>query len=270
MNEHLLANQRWWDEAVPIHAASQFYDVGGFKAGKTSLLPVELRELGDVSGKTLLHLQCHFGMDTLSWARKGATVTGIDFSGPAIETAQALAADVGIEATFIQTNLYDLPKVLGGEFDIVFTSYGVLPWLPDVREWARIAASYLKPGGVFYIVEGHPLNSAIDDSSTVDDFKLSSSYFSQTNPTRWEGDGDYADPTVHLENDVTYEWTHNLGDIVSAVVEAGLQIEFLHEFPFCAWARLKTMTRGDDGYFRLPNDDGRFPFMFSLRAHKPA
>ncbi|MGE0685767.1 MAG: class I SAM-dependent methyltransferase [Dehalococcoidia bacterium] len=269
MNEHLLANQRWWDEAVPIHAASAFYDVEGFKAGKTSLLPVERAELGDVRGKRLLHLMCHFGMDTLSWAREGATVTGIDFSAPAIETARALAAECGIEARFIQTNLYDLPQVLEGRFDVVFTSYGVLPWLPDVNEWARIATSYLEPGGV-YIIEGHPLVSAIADDATAEQFRLDKPYFEQPEPTRWDGDGDYADPSAKFENDVTYEFSHSLGEIVSALAAAGLQIEFLHEHPFCAWARLPSMTRGDDGYYRLPGGEGRFPFMFSLRAHKPA
>jgi SAM-dependent methyltransferase len=270
MNEHLLANQRWWDEAVPVHAASAFYDVEGFKAGKTSLLPVELAEVGEVRGKSLLHLQCHFGLDTLSWARQGASVTGIDFSAAAIDTAQKLAAETGIEARFLQTDLYDLPKVLDGEFDIVFTSYGVLVWLADIREWARIAASFLKPGGVFYIIEAHPLSDALAEDASADAFRLDGSYFEKPEPTRWEGEGDYADATAKFENKVTYEYSHSLGDIVSSLIDAGLQVEFLHEHPFCAWARLPSMSRGDDGYYRLPGDDARFPFMFSLRALKPA
>jgi len=269
MNEHLLTNQRWWDEVTPVHAASAFYDVDSFRTGKSALLPVERREVGDVRGKTLLHLQCHFGLDTLSWAREGATVTGIDFSQPAIETAQRLAADCGVEARFLQTNLYDLEKVLDGEFDIVFTSYGVLAWLPDVREWARIATRYVKPGGTFYIVEGHPLLSAVEDDSTVENMRLSGHYFEGAEPDRWDDDKDYADLDYHVQSRETFEWSHSLGEIVTALIDAGLEIEFLHEHPFLAWARLPSMTRGDDGYYRLPGDDGRYPFMFSLRAKKP-
>lgn len=269
MNEHLLANQRWWDEVTAVHAASAFYDLDGFKAGKTSLLPVEREELGDVNGKTLLHLQCHFGMDTLSWARAGATVTGIDFSGPAIETARQLATECGIDARFFQTNLYDLPRVLDDRFDVVFTSHGVLPWLEDIKEWARIAASYLNPGGIFYIVEGHPLLSAIEDNSTAENMRLSGNYFHRVEPARWDDDKDYADPDYRIQNHVTFEWSHSLGEIVTSLIDAGLQIEFVHEHPFIAWARLPSMVRGDDGYYRLPGEDGRFPFMFSLRAHKP-
>jgi SAM-dependent methyltransferase len=270
MNEHLLTNQRWWDEVTPVHAASVIYDVEGFKAGKTSLLPVELAEVGEVRGKTLLHLQCHFGMDSLSWAREGATVTGIDFSAAAIEQAGALAAACVIEARFIETDLYALPKVLDGQFDVVFTSYGVLTWLHDVREWARIAASYVKPGGVFYIVEQHPLLSAVADEATVEDFRLSGHYFERSEPDRWEDDHDYADPDYRIKSHVTFEWSHSLGENVTALIDAGLQIEFLHEHPFCAWARLPSMTKGDDGYYRLPGDDDRFPFVFSLRARKAA
>lgn len=268
MDEYLLANQRWWDEAVPVHAASTFYDVPAFKAGKTSLLPVELTELGDVRGKSLLHLMCHFGLDSLSWAREGATVTGIDFSAAAIAMARTLAAECGIDARFIQSNLYELPAALEGEFDIVYTSYGVLIWLPDVREWARIAGSYLKPGGTFYIVEGHPLLASLADDATPVDFRLDKPYFSRPEPTRWEDDGDYAEPAAHFQNTLTYEFSHSLGDIVTALIDAGLRIEFLHEHPFCAWARLPSMTRGADGYYRLPGDDSRFPLMFSLRATK--
>ena len=156
MDEYTQANRRHWDEIVPIHAGSEFYDVGSFKAGKSKLKPVELEELGDVRGKTMLHLQCHFGLDTLSWAREGAIVTGADFSGQAIETARALAAETGVEARFVVSDLYALPENLEGQFDIVFTSYGAIYWLPDIRRWAQIAAHFVRPGGTFYIVEFHP------------------------------------------------------------------------------------------------------------------
>ncbi len=270
MNEHIQANQNWWDEAVPVHLASEFYNVDSFRAGRTALLPVELREVGDVRGKTLLHLQCHFGMDTLSWAREGASVTGIDFSGPAIDAARALAAETAIDARFIQTNIYTAREVLDEQFDVVFTSYGVLIWLPDIVEWARIAASYVKPGGVFYIIEGHPLIGCYPDELGNDGaLKLEASYFGGPEPLKWEGDGTYADTDAHFEHRVTYEYNHSLGDIVSALIDAGLQIEFLHEHPFAAWARFSSMKKAGDGYYYLPAGDIRFPFMFSLRAHKP-
>lgn len=270
MNDAQDANRRWWDEAVAVHAASAFYDVPGFEAGRSSLLAIERRELGNVAGKTLLHLQCHFGLDTLSWAREGAVVTGMDFSGAAIETARDIAVRNSIDATFVQSDLYKLGEVLDGEFDIVFTSYGVLIWLPDIAGWAAIVARYLRPGGTFYIVEGHPLAGALAEDATLENLSLTGSYFAQPEPTRWEDDGDYADPAAKFANRVTYEYGHSLGEIVTALTNAGLIIEFLHEHPECAWARLPSMERGDDGYYRLRDNDQRIPFMFSLRAHKPA
>src|SRR5512136_2825848 len=140
-----------------IHVRSPFYDVAGFKAGKNSLKSVELAEVGDVGGKRLLHLQCHFGMDTLSWARLGARVTGVDYAPQAIDLARELAREAGLEADFICASIYDLPERLTGTFDIVFTSYGVLCWLPDLPAWGRVIAHFLRPGGIFYIADGHPI-----------------------------------------------------------------------------------------------------------------
>ncbi len=143
MDEYLKKNKELWNELTAIHAGSEFYDVDGFKRGKCSLSSIELEELGDVSGKSLLHLQCHFGLDTLSWARLGARVTGVDFSDKAIDLARSLSRDLKIEADFVQSDIYDLPDNLDGEFDIVFTSGGVLPWLPDLKRWAEIITHFL-------------------------------------------------------------------------------------------------------------------------------
>ncbi len=184
-------NRRHWDEAVAHHVASDFYDVASFRAGRSSLLPLERAELGDVRGKTMLHLQCHFGLDTLSWAREGAIVTGVDFSTEAIRTARSLAAELDLDARFIETNVYDLPNVLDGQFDIVFASYGVIAWLPDVETWTRIAASYVAPGGTFYIAEIHPLLNSIWDSTAADDVRMRHSYFG-SDPQLDEEDGTYA------------------------------------------------------------------------------
>jgi SAM-dependent methyltransferase len=255
-------NRRHWDELVGIHVPSEFYDVASFKAGKSPLLAVEREEVGDVHGKTLLHLQCHFGMDTLSWAREGAIVTGIDFSPKAIETARSLADEVGVEARFIESNLYDLPAVLKEQFDVVFTSYGALCWLPDIARWAQIAASYVKPGGFFYVIDGHPAANMLDWEAAPAELKVRQSYFSSGKPAMWEEDGDYADPDAKFENKRTYDFTYSLADVVSSLIDAGLRIEFLHEFPFCAWQAVNGMTKGDDRYFRLPESLPSVPFLF--------
>ncbi|TRO50928.1 class I SAM-dependent methyltransferase, partial [Candidatus Bathyarchaeota archaeon] len=165
MAEYYETNKRRWNELVDIHAKSKEYDLENFIAGKNSLHRVEREKLGDVKGKSLLHLQCHFGLDTISWARLGAKVTGVDFSETAIELAREIAKKVGVDAEFVCSNVYDLPKVHKGEYDIVFTSYGVLCWLQDIEEWARVIAHFLKPGGTFLIVESHPFMWVFDDES---------------------------------------------------------------------------------------------------------
>src|SRR5919206_2445351 len=163
MNKYVESNRSLWDGWTRLHAHSEFYDLAGFKAGRSSLKDIELAEVGDVRGRSLLHLQCHFGQDTLSWARLGAEVTGVDFSTEAIRLARALNEELHIPARFIQSNIYALPDVLDERFDIVFTSYGVLAWLPDLDAWGEIVARYLKPGGFFYIVENHPLTGMVSD-----------------------------------------------------------------------------------------------------------
>ncbi len=150
MKKEFEANLKLWNELVDVHVKSKFYGLDDFKAGKSSLLPTEVEELGDVNGKTLLHLQCHFGMDSLSWARKGAIVTGIDFSDNAILKARELSKEIGVPATFIQSNIYDIPEIIKGKFDIVFTSYGTIYWLDDLMGWAKVIHHCLKSGGMFY------------------------------------------------------------------------------------------------------------------------
>jgi SAM-dependent methyltransferase len=268
MNEQTEANRRHWDEVVPVHAASDFYDVPSFKAGETKLKPVELEELGDVRGKSLLHLQCHFGLDTLSWAREGATVTGIDFSEQAIDTARALAAETGIDAKFLVSDIYALPDNLEGDFDIVFTSYGVKCWLPDIERWAQVAAHFVKPGGTFYIVEFHPFAGVFDDEPNVTDLRVRYPYFPTGEPMRFENDGTYA-AGAKLENRETYEWPHTLGDFVSALIDAGLRIDFLHEFPFMAYQHQPFTEVAPDGNVRLKYHDGSVPLLFSIKATKP-
>jgi SAM-dependent methyltransferase len=268
-NRHLEANRRHWDEVVPIHTNSDFYDVAGFKAGGTGLNSLELAELGDVQGRTLLHLQCHFGQDTLSWARRGAIATGVDFSERAIEAARALAADVGMDARFVVSDIYGLPDALTGEFDIVFTSYGALGWLPDVGRWGQVVAHFVKPGGTFYMVEFHPFSWVFDDDEGVTGLNVRYPYFASGEPLRWDDDGTYTDRTARLEHPTTYNWAHTLGDVVTALIEAGLRIEFLHEFPFSPYQCWPFTEVAGDGSARLSSHDGSVPLLFSIRATKP-
>jgi SAM-dependent methyltransferase len=262
MDKYLEQNKDLWNELTPIHARSEFYDVEGFKKGKCTLHSIELEEMGDVTGKSLLHLQCHFGLDTLSWGRRGAKATGVDFSEEAIKTAQKLSSETDIKAKFIRADIYRLPEVLKGKFDIVFTSAGVLAWLPDLKRWAEIIAHFLKPKGVFYIREFHPFKMVFDDSSGVTDLKVRWSYFHRPQPMKWKM-GDYADSSA---SGTSYEWTHSMSDIINALVQVGLKIEFLHEFPVCGYKALPFMRQDKDGWWRLEGD--KIPLTFSLKATK--
>ncbi len=258
-------NLGYWNEVVSVHARSDFYKVAEFLAGGNTLDALERGEVGDVSGKSLLHLQCHFGLGTLSWARLGAQVTGMDYSIEAIRKARELAGESGLQAEFVCCNLYDLPQHLKGQFDIVFTSYGVLGWLPDLREWARIAASYVKPGGIFYIAEFHPFAFVFDDES--DHLRYRYPYFGK-GAVRYEFEGTYADRGALLQHHEDYEWNYTLGEIVSSLIDAGLVIEFLHEHPFTVFEQLPFLEKTEDGVWRFPGGTEPVPLMFSLRAHK--
>jgi SAM-dependent methyltransferase len=268
VEEYIQTNRRNWDDRVPIHLASEFYDVASFKAGRSTLLPIERAELGDVRGKTLLHLQCHFGTDTLSWAREGAIVTGVDFSRPAIESARSLADDQRIEARFIESDVYKLPEVLTGTFDIVFASYGVLCWLPDLPAWMEIAAGYLQPGGLLYIIDGHPLADMLDDGLAENEIRLAFPYLG-AEPLPFETEETYTDQQSAVGHGLHYNFAHGLGEIVSSAVDAGLQVEFLHEFTFGFFPRHPQMQKRDDGYYELPDDKLKLPFIFSIKASKP-
>jgi SAM-dependent methyltransferase len=268
MDHHLQTNLAHWNELTPLHARSAFYDLKGFKAGKSSLKPIEVLELGDVTAKSLLHLQCHLGVDTLSWARRGARVTGVDFSDQAIATARALSQELDIAADFVCSDIYSLPANLSGEFDIVFTSYGVLCWLPDLVRWGQVVAHFLKKGGTFYIVEEHPLANILEDDATTGGFKIAYSYFHSPEPCRWESEGSYADRTAIVEHRTTYEWTHSLSDILNALTAAGLRIEFLHEFPYLMYGKLACMEEGEDGWWRFKDRQVNIPLIFSLKAVK--
>ena len=269
MDEYAETNLRHWDELVGVHlGAGADYDVEGFRRGRISVKDVERRELGDVAGKSLLHLQCHFGMDTLSWGRLGARVTGVDFSPAAIEAARGLAAEIGVDARFVRSNIYDLPEALSGEFDIVNTAYGALCWLSDIPAWARIAARYVRPGGTFYLAEFHPTGWIFDDAPGVDALRVRYPYFPSGEPMMFEEEGSYADRSAHVENKRTYNYPFTIGAVVSALIDAGLRIEHLHEFAGCCFPAMPFLEQRADGLWYSPASMGEIPLEFTIRATK--
>jgi SAM-dependent methyltransferase len=267
---YLQANQQLWNDWTHLHQDTPFYPIAAVKAGGSSLRPIERTELlPHVPGKTLLHLQCHFGLDTLSLARAGAIVTGVDFSDQSIAAAQALSAEMGLPATFVCSDVTSLADVLTGEFDIVFTSYGVLNWLPDLTPWAATIAHFLKPGGIFYMVEDHPfMRSCVGDGSGG--VTIGRRYFYGEEPFRFTSRGSYAAPGG--EDATLYEgygWDHSVGEILNALITAGLHLEFFHEFPFAMRGKFSGMEQGEDGLWRLTHQHNMLPFLFSLQARKP-
>jgi len=265
------ANKELWDEFAKLHYESETddYSVKSFLEGQSTLKSYELEEMGNVKGKSLLHLQCHFGLDTLSWAREGAIVTGIDISSEGIRLAKLLAKQANIKANFVETNLYDLPKVLSGKFDIVYTSIGVLCWLNDLREWGKIIASFLKPGGFFYIAEIHPFSMVFDnETKDIKDLQVFYNYFHDSEPMEFTADGSYAKTDKKIEPKKEYEWAHSMSDIVNSLIEAGLKIEFLNEYPFTVWRQFPFAERSSDGYCRLTNQKAEIPLLFTLKATK--
>ena len=266
MDEYLKANQKLWNEWTGEHEKSPFYDLEGFKAGKERLRSIELEEVGDVRDKTLLHLQCHFGLDALAWARHGAIVTGVDLSNESIALAQTLSHGLNIPANFVCSDILTLPDVLEGQFDIVFTSYGVLHWLRDLGRWAQVIEHFLKPGAFFYIVEDHPF-MRVFSSDPEQGIKVDNPYFFSEEPYEAETEGSYA-TNFEGKKRTYYMWDHNIGEVINSLIDAGLRIEFLHEFPFALRAKFPSMVKSDDGYWRFRREHNMVPLLFSLKARK--
>jgi len=268
VNEYLEANRRLWDEWVDVNSRSDLYRLEEFKKGGSKLAPFIVDEVGDVAGKSLLHLQCHFGMDTLSWARLGAQVTGIDFSPRAVEVARDLAFELGIDGRFIQSNVLEADGVLDERFDVVFTSIGVLGWLPDLPRWGEVVAHFVKPGGFFYICELHPFAQVFDDEVAEPELRFRYPYFTRQEPIEIQTQGSYADLEADVKQPVHYGWVHDMGEIVTVLAQNGLRIEYLHEHPFGIEVQFPFMKKRDDGRFYLPEGMAEIPLLFSLRATK--
>ncbi len=266
--EYYDAIQKMWDEFADINIQSEMYQTDEFLKGKTSLNTIELDELGGyVKGKSLLHLQCHFGLDTLSWVREGAKVTGVDISGRAVKLARELAKRTKIEATFVESNIYDLPENFEGKFDIVFTSYGVLCWLNDLKRWGEIIAHFLKPGGIFYIAEFHRF-IWVFDWDNKEDFVVNNNYFHDPKPISYTTEGSYAGSGNKNEKFEGHEWAHSLSDVINSIINAGLEIQFLNEYPVSPFPRFPFLKKSKDGYWRYDHPKIQLPLVFTLMAKK--
>jgi len=272
----LDANRAQWDERVPLHVASEFYDQSKLRAGHGALTPIDEAELAayfpdGLAGKRILHLQCHFGADTLTLAQRGAEVVGVDFSKPAIVQARALAAELDLadRSRFVIANVYDLRHTLPQpeSFDIVFTTWGTIGWLPDVAEWARIVEWYLKPGGALYFADGHPAAYVFDGAGADGLPNFAYAYDAHGEPDVVDDAGDYAEPDARLENTRTFEWNHPLGETLGALAATGLALEFFHEHYALPWKMFPALERGDDGLFRWPATTW-LPLGMSIGARK--
>ncbi|NNE30932.1 MAG: class I SAM-dependent methyltransferase [Winogradskyella sp.] len=259
---YFKVNKETWNKKVGIHAQSAMYNMEDFKSGKTSLMPYELEALGDVKDRSLLHLQCHFGQDTLSWSRRGAKCIGVDLSDEGIKLAKKLNKDLELDAEFVCTNVLDTSKHISKTFDIVFTSYGVIGWLPDLKPWAQMIADRLKVGGTFYIVEFHPILWMFD---YVDGESVMKYHYSQKEVIYEEYEGTYANQSSKMVSK-EYGWNHGLSDVVNSLIEAGLKIDYLNEYDESPYDVFPNLTKQANGMYRMK--DQLFPMIFELKATK--
>lgn len=259
---YLEVNRKLWNEKTTHHVNSDFYDMSSFLAGNTTLKEVELALLGDAKGKDILHLQCHFGQDTLSLARMGANVTGVDLSDKSIETAKELNAQLGLNAEFIQSDVYELSQVHNKQYDIVFTTYGVLGWLPDMDKWAGVVSHFLKPGGRLILAELHPVVWMFDNQFTYVEFP----YFNTEAIVEMQ-QGTYADRNAPIELE-EIGWNHALSEVMQGLLGNGLEISDFREYNFAPFNCLANMVEAGPNRYQLKGMEGKLPLLYSLVATK--
>jgi len=252
------ANRLSWDERVGIHLGPRGYDLSDLRAGHGRLHAIEEAELPSVAGKRILHLQCHFGADSLTLAQRGAEVVGLDFSVPAIKAARVLAAELGLadRARFVQADVYDTLQAIPAphSFDIVFVTWGAITWLPDIKRWTEIVAAMLRRGGLLYLADGHPIAYVFDDATRSPDGMpgLFAPYFSRE-PVVTEDPSDYIDPEALLANTRIYNWIHPIGDLVTSLIASGLTLDWLHEHDAVTWRMFAALIEDDSGLYRWPD-----------------
>ena len=262
MENYLEINRKSWNAKVEPHLKSDFYFVDEFLKGRTSLNSIELEILGDVSGKEILHLQCHFGQDSISLSRMGAKVTGIDLSDKAIEAAQDLAQKCGTDTHFLVSDVYELPNILDRKFDIVYTSYGTIGWLPDLEKWAQVISHFLKPGGKFVFVEFHPVVWMFDDDFT----HVKYNYFNEK-PIVETYEGTYADQKADLVQQYVM-WNHPTSEVLAGILKANLSLRSFQEYDWSPYACFRHNEEFEKGKYRIPQFGNKVPHVFSLVAEK--
>jgi 2-polyprenyl-3-methyl-5-hydroxy-6-metoxy-1,4-benzoquinol methylase len=261
-NNYFDTNKATWNEKVKIHAKSDMYDLETFKKGKNSLMSYELGALGDVNGKSLLHLQCHFGQDTLSWSRKGAKCVGVDLSDEGVKLAKKLNKELQLDAEFICCNVLETSQYVKDTFDIVVTSYGVIGWLPDLKPWGKMIAERLKKGGTFYMVEFHPIVWMFD---YLDGKPVMKYGYMQDEAIYEEYEGTYANTDSKMMSK-EYGWNHGLSEVINALTEAGLHIDYLNEYDESPYNVLPNLVETDSGMY--VTKDKLYPLIFELKARK--
>jgi SAM-dependent methyltransferase len=273
MTDYIEINRALWDERAAPHAASPGYRVQSFVDDPgyiSDVVRFDLPRLGDVAGLRGVHLQCHIGTDTISLSRLGARMTGLDFSGDSLEQARAIAARAGADIPFVQSDVYAARTVLEGDFDLVFTGIGAIGWLPDIKRWAQTVASLLTPGGRLFIREGHPVLWALDYYRTDGLLSITEPYFEQVAPQIWDEPGTYVESDHEFQHSLTHEWNHGLGEIVTAVLEAGLVLTGLEEHQSVPWEALPgRMRKLDNKEWQLTEKPERLPHTYTLQARKP-
>lgn len=277
-DDFIAQNKRNWDDRAALHAQpTTGYQLDRYRDDRSRLSDVvdfDRRYLGDLTGKRVLHLQCHIGTDTLSLARLGADVTGLDQSGASLDAARALFASVDTPGRFVESTVYDAVDSLDGEqFDLVYTGVGSLNWLPSISRWGEVVGALIAPGGAFYIREGHPMAYAIDDGDDVPDgtLRLKYPYFETVEPLTFDEPNTYVDTDgAQIENARCHEWNHGLGEVFMALTNAGLRVTTLDEHKFLDWKMIPGQVERDE-LFYLPDDQiDMVPMMYSIAAVKPA
>lgn len=262
LNKAFQTNKETWNKKTAVHFESEFYDKHAFAKAKNSLNSYEIKALGDVSGKSMLHLQCHFGQDTLSWVNKGACVTGVDISDEAIKRAKQLSEDLDLPAQFVCCNVLDTSKYIEEKYDIIFTSYGTIGWLPDLKPWAQMISDRLKPAGTFYIVEFHPIAWMYDYTVEPPVMKY---HYAREEAIYEEYEGTYGDENSKMLSK-EYGWNHSLSEVIQSLLKAGLQIKLLAEHDGSPYDVFPNLEKADDGLFYLK--DGLYPLIFEVLATK--
>jgi ubiquinone/menaquinone biosynthesis C-methylase UbiE len=258
--KYIEINRQSWNNRTDTHIQSEFYDQAGFLKGKNSLNDIELNLLGKIKGKSILHLQCHFGQDTISLGRLGADVTGVDLSDKAIDRAKQIAKDTNSNAKFICCDVYDLPNHLNEKFDVVFTSYGTIGWLPDLDKWAKIISRFLKPNGQFVFVEFHPVVWMFDDNFD----KISFRYFNSGAIIETEN-GTYADKKADITQSYVM-WNHGLSEVINSLISNGLEINALDEFDYSPYNCFQNTLEFEPNKFRIEHLKNKIPMVYSVIA----